>query len=232
MSEKVCKYSDAEIDEAWNLHQHIVATKDVPLPRSIKDIGTPVVSGIMTYYLFWPSIGGLWIINMLADTPFRKLMWFGMPESAGGFMILFVLFVNIVYALCALYGLICLVTGEAFSKEDEYKQAFKEHAEKMEIALDQQEEYYKEQIEDLQVKVSSESASNSLLKVEQENLNKLFDQQDKEYKNKINLMKEDFAREKRLWALEKKELQLSLKSKLGLLQELDDSESPLGGLYK
>ena len=42
---------------------------------------------------------------------------------------------------------------------------------------------------------------------------------------------ETFKREKKLWALEKKELQYQIKLKQGLVDEMDDADSPLGGLY-
>ena len=54
-----------------------------------------------------------------------------------------------------------------------------------------------------------------------------YDKLDTRLKNNLS----DYKREKKLWALEKKELQYQIKLKQGLVDELDESESPLGGLY-
>ena len=211
--EQVHQYSPEEIDEAWDFHQAIVASGQVPLDDLARDATVSALSGFLTYFLFWPSIGGLWIANMLAKTPFRYFMWFGLPENSGGAMILIVLFINILYALCALYGFICWVNGTLFSKEDEYKKLFKEHAAKMEIALDQQEKSYASEIEDLKNQLETEKNTAGLYETAKDNLTALIEQKEKEYNRQISALKDEFDREKRLWQLEKRELELELRKK-------------------
>ena len=211
--EPTYKYSQEEIDQAWDFHQAIVASGDVPLDTVARDVGVSAVSGVLTYFLFWPAIGGLWIANMIAKTPFRHLMWFGLPETSGGAMILIVLFINILYALCALYGFICFVNETLFSKEEEYKQLFKEHAAKMEEALDQQEKSYVSEIDELKTQLETEQTTSNLREMEKENLTSLIEQNKKEYDTQLSRLKEEFERERRIWSLEKRELELELKSK-------------------
>lgn len=207
------QYSPEEIDQAWDFHQEIVTSGHVPLDDVARDASVSALSGILTYFLFWPAIGGLWIANMLAKTPFRYFMWFGLPENSGGAMILIVLFINIVYALCALYGFICFVNGTLFSKEEEYKQLFKEHAAKMEEALDQQEKSYASEIEDLKSQLEAEKNVVGLYEVDKEHLTARLAQNETEYNKKIAVLKDEFDREKRLWKLEKREMELALRTK-------------------
>ena len=232
MSKEKHIYTEEELDEVreWILEREDfkrIGTTGRNNKRN-KIIGSAIITGFVSCFFLYAPV---WVIFTLVNESTGGVFQYIsldniLSNSAGqaGFNPMAFLFSSFIVVLAiiggaSIVGWLCMLG--ASSNDDKWYENEIEKSEKMcEASLQEAEKPLKAEIDKLQ---------NDLLDKETEyhNLLERYDKLDTRLKNNLS----DYKREKKLWALEKKELQYQIKLKQGLVDELDESESPLGGLY-
>lgn len=194
--------------------------------------GTALSAGLVAeFFCFIPGMG-IWLYgNMLSVGVFKQMSMANpiiaqLPNTSNkeGFMLLLL---SIAIVFFAIIGLASCVVWFSYMFRDDYYDVG---------------EWYKKEIEkSKQICEVAVQDTEVELQDEMDKLTSQLEQKQKEYnllakkttklESQFKDINETVKRERKLWALEKKELQYQIKLKQGLVDEMDDADSPLGGLY-
>lgn len=192
-------------------------------------LGTSLFTGFITLFFLYAPV---WVLFTMSNNSLGGIFKYisldviltDSTTGQGGFNPMAFLFSSFIVALAviggaSIVGWVCMLF--ASSNDDKWYENEIKKSEKMcDVALQEAEKPLKAEIDLLNGKLLDSDIKYSKLSDEYAILKKKFT-----HNNDL------FKREKKLWSLEKKELQYQIKLKQGLVDEMDDSESPLGGLY-
>ena len=194
--------------------------------------GATISAGLVAeFFCFLPGMG-IWLYgNMLSVGVFKQMSMANpiiaqLPNTSNkeGFMLLLVSIAIVFFAIIGLAS--CAIWFSYIFRDDYYDvgQWYKKEIEKSkqicDVAVQDTEVELQGEINKLQTQLGQKQVAYDVLAKQSAKL---------QAQMKDNA--ETFKREKKLWALEKKELQYQIKLKQGLVDEMDDADSPLGGLY-
>lgn len=205
------------------------------LPNAVNwhaKFGDWIMVGLLAEFIcFLPGMG-IWLYgNMLSVGIFKQMSMANpvlskLPEtgSTEGFMLLLLSIVIVFFAIIGITS--CGVWFSFFFGND-----YKEKSEWYKKEIEKSEQICDASVQDTEVELQDEmNKLTSQLEQKKEEYN-LLSKKASRLESKLKDSNETFKREKKLWALEKKELQYQIKLKQGLVDEMDDADSPLGGLY-
>ena len=231
-------YTDDEVDDIreWLLDREYFKAhnyKDIRQKKCWADTFGPAISVgiVVSWWAFWPMVA-VWYLAASWHNPVFTAFSIDNIET-GGIMLMIVSCIICflaVLGVCSIWAWIKFL-GSDKEERDWYKEEIEKSEKICDCAIQEAEKPLKEEINNLYNQLGDSEAKYEKLKVEHNKLQKEYDEKENNYTSKLNSMKEEYNREKRLWALEKKELQYQIKLKQGLATEMEDAESPLGGLY-
>lgn len=189
-------------------------------------MGTAFAGGLIaTIFLYGPVFALFVLCNDVSQNEIVHFMSFeNVFSGTEGFNPMAFLFTSFVVILAILGGASIVgwlfMLGASSNDDKWYENEIKKSEKMCDIALQEAEKPLKAEIDSLNSKLLNSDIKYNKLVQEYNDLKT-------EFMDNSAL----FKREKKLWALEKKELQYQIKLKQGLVDDIDDSDSPLGGLY-
>ena len=231
-------YTEDELEEVreWLLEREYFKDSNFKVIQQKKCwaaiFGAYVGVGIFAeWWCFWP-VCAVWVLSATWYNPLFGAFGIGRLNE-GGPMLAIVSLIICFFAVIGLFSIVAwlMFLGSDKEERDWYKQEIEKSEKMCEAALQEAEKPLKEEINVLYNQLGDSEVKYEKLKVEHTKLKSLYDETEQEVKKKLSVLQEEYKREKRLWALEKKELQYQIKLKQGLVDEVEESESPLGGLY-
>lgn len=218
------KYTRAEIEEAWKSINDYINGVPPNIGDTILNVGFGVFGFWFGKVCFFPLLGCYMLLNCFGPLsgPLDMLSLIGKGDTG---MALLMGVVQLFIFVFAMIGVVLsLVEFFGYDKKSIIEKNLKELAEKVQIALKENEELYEEEINDLNSQIGD-------LQNDKELLEEQLKDNESSIKNKLKQMKDMYDREKRLLMLENKELRVKLKYSNTLKDELNE-DSPLNGLYE
>lgn len=223
-SEQKREYTDEEIEEAWKAINDYING----VPPSVGDF----IVGAGCWYAGWwfgkvcflPLLIFYTMLNCIGPLsgPLDVIGWLNKGNN-GMFVLMGI--VQLFILVFAIIGVVLsFIEFFGYDKKSIIEKNLKELAEKVQIALKENEESYEAEIEDLNSQIDD-------LQNDKELLEEQLKDNESSIKNKLKQMKDMYDREKRLMMLENKELRVKLKYSNTLKDELNE-DSPLNGLYE
>ncbi len=220
-------YTDEELEEIrdWILErEEFKETGKIPnLTNWRLRFGTALSAGLVAeFFCFLPGMG-IWLYgNMLSVGVFKQMSMANpiiaqLPNTGNteGFMLLLL---SIAIVFFAIIGLASCVVWFSYMFRDDYYDVGKwyeneiEKSEEMcEAALQEAEKPLKEEIASLQEKLRKSENERDYYQAEKESNNDVLKQEKEEVEKALSQLQEEYSREKRIWNLEKRELELELK---------------------
>lgn len=192
-------------------------------------LGTAIFTGILTLIFLY---GPVWVLFTLSNNSldgsfhYISLDYVLTNTATGetGFNPMAFLFSSFIVVLAVIGGASIVgwlaMLGSSSNDNKWYEKEIEKSEKMCEAAVQEAEKPLKEEILNLQSQLGQQQVAYDLLA-----------KQSAKLQSQMKDNNETFKREKKLWALEKKELQYQIKLKQGLVDEMDDADSPLGGLY-
>lgn len=223
-SEQKREYTREEIDEAWKTINDYINGVPTNIGDFIVGAGCWYAGWWFGKVCFFPILGCYMLLNCFGPLsgPLDMISWF---DKGNGGMFILMGIVQLFILVFAMIGVVLsLVEFFGYDKKSIIEKNLKELAEKVQIALKENEELYEEEIDDLNSKIDD-------LQTDKELLEEQLKDKDSSIKHKLKQMRDMHDREKRLMMLENKELRVKLKYSNTLKDELNE-DSPLNGLYE
>lgn len=232
MSEKHI-YTEEELDEVrdWIVEREQFKQSGTTGRGSngVAILGSAMFTGAISLIFLY---GPIWVLftyinNSIPDGLFHYLsLDYVLSNSEGqmGFNPMAFLFSSIIVVLAviggaSIIGWLCMI-GASSNDDKWYEKEIKKSERMCDATLQQAEQEHQSEMDRVVGELEDQRKKYTALSIKAKKLEEQI--KDNNYAHK---------RERKLWALEKKELQYQLKLKQGLVDEMDNSESPLGGLY-
>ncbi len=220
-------YSEEELEEIrdWILEREEFKDKG-KIPNLINwrlRFGTAISAGLVAeFFCFLPGMA-IWLYGNMLSVGIFKQMSMANPvlvhvSDTGSTEGIMLLLVSIAIVFFAIIGILSCGIWFSYMFRDDYYDVGKwyeneiEKSEEMcEAALQEAEKPLKEEIAALQEKLRKSENERTYYQVEKESRDNVLKQEKEEVEKSFSQLKEEYSREKRIWNLEKRELELELK---------------------
>lgn len=222
-------YTEDELTQAraWVLErEEFKETKELPTTTHWTSyFGVSISLGLVLEFACFLPLLVIWLWgNCYSSTFFKQFSLDNKLLSEGYTMFLPISLLIVFFAIIGFTSVLVWVSfffgGEDRSKEEWMAEEIEKSEKMCGAAVQEAEKPLRAEILNLQSQLGQKQVAYDLLA-----------KQSAKLQSQMKNNNDTFKREKKLWALEKKELQYQIKLKQGLVDEMDDADSPLGGLY-